>query len=79
MSGVLVEEQTTQQVIVTAQPPAMKERVADAASFWMIILVSALAIAALAIATPLVLVVSALIGAFDRDGKQHLSWRSAQA
>ena len=78
-----MDEQKAQQIAVTdqaqVQAPALTERLTDFASFWMIILVSAMAVAAVAIATPLVLVISAIIGAFDRGQKQHSTWRSAQA
>ena len=79
VSGVLVDERKVQDIANTEQSSTVGERLRDIASFWMIILVSAMAIAAVAIVTPLVLAISAIIGAFDRGPKQHSTWRPAQA
>ncbi|MEO1252206.1 MAG: hypothetical protein AAFW81_07670 [Pseudomonadota bacterium] len=53
-------------------------RTSDVISFWGVILVSALAIAAIAIATPIVLLISAAAGAIGGD-KPRTTWRAARA
>ncbi len=53
-------------------------QISDAASFWGVILVSAAAIAAIALATPFVLVVAAVAG-LVAGNKRHSTWRPARA
>jgi|GEM_PF-4577467 len=50
----------------------------DAASFWGIILLSATAVAAIALATPFVLVIAAISGLIAGN-KTQSTWRPARA
>ncbi len=53
-------------------------KVSDAASFWGVILFSAAAIAAIALVTPFVLAVAAVVGLLAGN-KTRSSWRSSRA
>ncbi len=53
-------------------------RLSDAAAFWGVILLSAAAVAAIALATPLVLALAAVIG-LVAGNKPHSTWRRARA
>ncbi len=57
---------------------AISARLSNAVSFWGVILLSALALVAIAIMTPVVLVISGLVGVLAGD-RERSTWRPARA